>query len=180
MDRDHKPAFRLLPDGSMEFPTLEAMLEARQKLSATSSSAQAQGAVPHESAPVPVPAAGRKMPAKKQAKKASRAQGVRATKQSVRPPLPNEGELLAPEQSAALDWIAEQGEAVSTRDIAEHFSWDRERANRLMQDVRARLADAGYSVPKLLKWWVTGFGADKRSFYQAEAALRDGAAPASH
>jgi hypothetical protein len=83
-------------------------------------------------------------------------------------------------RDAAADLLKGLQDAVSTRDIAEHFSWDRERANRLMQDVRARLADAGYSVPKLLKWWVTGFGADKRSFYQAEAALRDGAAPASH
>lgn len=180
MDHDNKHLpFRLLPDGSMEFLTLEAMLTARQHLTAPS-------------APSPMPSSSSQSHGKKKssAKTPPRKKAPAVTSkpssdlQVQRPPLPAESEILERGHSRLLDAIFAAGpdRELSTRELGERFPARviGENPSQTMLQIRSRLEKAGYAKGLVLDWRQGGFGPDKTMFYKAGPALLAGSPPPSH
>lgn len=180
MERESSLPFRLRPDGSMEFATLDAMLEARQKLTTAPEApalpqqplGPARAATTKPRTPRQVkPPAQRAVPAAHRSLFNSEGETTQAVKPR-RKRLPNEAEILAPRHSEVLDWVAAQTAPVDSHVIGQQFAWMERDPNRAMSGIRERLEAAGFPNGTALSWRIAGFGSSKRCYYEAGPVLR--------
>lgn len=163
--------FRLLPNGALDFDTLEEALaaqEAKQKRLSTmppetvmiAKAPQAGKTTLITSVPVKLRPRPRTIPAET-VPAPVRHISVDWQALGIEPP-DHEKEILA--SVAAHDEL-------STRDLAAlHPSAGRD-IGKVMKSLRERLAEAGYQKDDVLIWQVSGWGSEKRSVYRPGAAL---------